>query len=415
MTRALAELLGHSGPGFHLHLQQLERSAGLPSHDIRLTTEVLHTTQSKLRSLGLAPHDTRGEELYGVLGARLAGDEQRFSAALRANSTDSDDPIAHVAVVLKRELSGQQCFAMKPVAARRLLKANMPKKTMKALGYRSADSMLKHESVAGLYAAATLVEGDVWTKKMLTAYGKLRGSDFESRPLKIEHPVSKRWQSLAESVVARRRHNIVAFKEIGAIVLLPLPENRPEFITLTTATLTLHAANDIFAAGTYLRLHLVQPNFGVVVRQIAAGEPELSASLLDKPVAWSTAQRYFARVSGNIRADLFEPVLHMEDFVWHRVDDVLARIEPTLEFWKGGGHVAMLDSGKPVSCNLTDALLSHCNRLPYAQRVMQYFRHELSSELSLRYLDHDRLASSIASQFEKVTSDKRIAAAPAAV
>jgi hypothetical protein len=409
MTRVLSELLGHSGPGFHLNLQQLERGAGLPSHDVRLTAEVLQSTQRKLRELGLDPHDTAGHELYAVMGARLREDERRFAAALQAGSPDSDDPIAHVARVLEKEFASAETYALKNTVAKRLLKSNLPKKTMKALGYRSADSMLKHESVASLYAAAMLIETDQWLKKQLASYTKLKGSDFESRKLNIEHPVSRRWQELAETVVATRRHNIVAFKELGAVVLLPLPAQRPELITLTTAVLTVHAANDIFAASTFLRLHQVQPKFGDIVREVAADEPVLSVSLLDQPVSWSVVQRFYARVMNTVHSDVFEPVLHVEDFVWHSVEQVISRIEPTLHFWLGTSHLALLHQGSPVSCNLTDMVVSHCNGLPFERVSSQYFRHELGQELSLRYLNQGRLEQAIANKFQHQI------AAPAAI
>lgn len=404
MTRVLAELLGQTGPSFHLNLRQLEHGAGRPSHDIRLTTDVLQGVQRKLRELGMDPSDTQGQELYALLGARLYEDEKRFTTAIQANSPKSDDPIAHVAHAIEREVADRQSFSLKNTVAKRLLKANIPKKTMKALGYRSADSMLKHESVGSLYAAAILIESDQWLKKQLTAYGKLKGSDFENRKVSIEHPTSKRWQALADSVIAKRRHNIVSFKELGTVVLLPLPQERPPLVTLTTAVLTLHAINEIYAASTFLKLHHVQSNFGVIAKKVASEELTLTVGLLDQPLSWQVVQRYFARMSQTIKTDLFEPVLHIDDFVWHSVEAVLGRIDEGLEFWKGTAPLAMHHGSTATSCNLTDQLLSHCNRLPYESRVFQYFQHELHQELSLRYINHNRLEQALTGQFGRQLS-----------
>lgn len=401
MTRLLSELLGAREPLFRLSLQQLENSAGQPSTDIRLSSEIQQRMQAKLRELGLDPNDTKGPELYAVLGARLQADEKRFAEALRARSTKTDDPIAHVALALEREIAAQTCFALKNTVAKKLLKTNLPKKTMKALGYRSADSMLKHETAASLYAAAWLVENDQWTKKMIASYGKLKASDFEHRKISIEHPTSKRWQSVAETVVAERRHNILSFKELGSVVLLPLPALRPELITLTTAVLTLHAINDIQAAGTFLKLHQVQPNFGGVVKQVVLGEPTIPAKLLDQPVSWNIVQHYYSRLAASIRADIFEPVVHAEDFVWHKVEEVLARIEPSLHFWLETEMLGMLHGGQTISCNISDLVTSHCNALPYASRQLQYFRHALTTELALRYMNHEQLQQTISGQFQR--------------
>lgn len=403
MTRVLSELLGAGEPAFHLHLRQLERSAGGPNADIRLSVEVQQQLRRTISSLGLDPNDTTGHELYAALGQRLHADERQFAAALEHGTTKIDDPIARIAMTLKQYIEPKTCLAMKPAVAKRLLKTQLPKKTMKILGYRSADSMIKHESIASLFAAAWLLETEQWTRRMHTSYTKLKASDFETRAISIDHPSSKRWQALAESTVALKRHNILSFKELGAVVLLPLPKNRPELTLLTTAVLTLHAVNDIYAATTYLKLHQVQAQFGVIVKTVALGQSNIGAHFLDQPIAWSTVQRFYARFSSSLHDELLEPVLQAEDFAWHSVEQVLARIEPSLQFWTNTHHVAKTNQGggDPVSCNLTDLVLSHCNGLAYEQRFLQHFRHELRTELSFRYLSLERLQQTVNQQFQK--------------
>jgi hypothetical protein len=409
MTRVLSELLGAPEPMFRLNLMQLERSAGMPNEDIRLSTEVLHGMQNKLKELGLDPFDTRGEELYELLRARLEIDEKAFASTIRGKATKNNDVVAHVVKALEKQINPKTCFALKSASAKRLLKANLPKKAMKALGYRSADSMLKHESAANLFAAATLIENDIWTKKMVKSYDKLKVTDFETRPISFEHPTLKRWQKLSETVVAARKHNILSFKELGAVVLLPLPEQQPDFVAITTAVLTLHAVNDIRAASTYLKMHQVQPQFGSIVHKVVIGDAYIPSKVLDQPISWNAVQHYYARLADTVRAELFEPVLQAEDFTWHTIEQVLSRIEPALKFWEGTAYLGMVHDGKAVSCNLTDTVLSHCNHLPYQSRQLQYFRNSLMNELSFRYLDVDRLQEVITGQFTK-----KLAAEPAA-
>lgn len=391
---------------FHIGLQQLERSAGLPKADIRLTAEVHQTMRTKISDLGLDPRDTTGRELYSTLGSRLKKDESQFLLALLKGvkiSNITPDPTSHVAALLNRELKNTPVFALKNISARKLLKSNIPKKVMKQLGYRSAESMLKHESVSSLFAAASLIESDLWTKKILAAYTKLKITDFETRPLSIDNPDSERWQKLSEKVVASKRHNILTFKELGSVVLLPLPlasdvHSRPALPALTTAILTLHAVNEVLVASTYLKLHQASLDFGNIIKETVLREPVLEDQLLDRPVSWSLLQQYYARLNATgaqIRTDLFEPFVAAQDLVWHGVENVLARIEPSLEFWKGTAHLGHMHDGKAVSFNLTDNILSHCNRLPFQNRMSNYFRNQLTAELLLRYMDQDRLERSL--------------------
>jgi hypothetical protein len=395
---------------FQLSLRQLEGSSGGPNNDIRLSSEILQGVRFKIHELGLDPDDTSGEELYAMLGAKLQEDEKRFAAAIKPKTSKSTDIVAHVAKALTKEVSPTHCFALKSVSAKRLLKANLPKKAMKALGYRSADSMLKHESAASIYAIATLLESDQWMKKQLKSYEKLKVTDFEIRKIVIEHPATKRWQALADSVVATKKHNILSFKELGSVVLLPLPKVQPALVALTTAVLTLHAVNEIHAASTYLKLHQVQSKFGMIVRQVVEDNAYLPSKLLDQPVSWSMVQYYYARVTEAVRAELFEPVLQADDFTWQNIEQVLANIEPSLKFWEGTTYLGLLKDGYAVSCNLTDLILSYCNHMPFAARQLSNFRQSLMTELSLRYLDAEKLHEAITGQFTKQLAAKTVAA-----
>ncbi len=391
MTKILADLLGARGPEFTLELQQLERAAGRPNHDIRLAMAVQNQMREKLHLLGLDRHDTTGEELYAALRARVIADEKRLTAALKGLSSTNDDPLVHIVAALEKEVGSHSSFALKNSSAKKLLKANLPKKTMKALGYRSADSMLKHESVANVYAAAWMIENEVWRKRIIGSYAKLTSVDFEARALHIEHPVSSRWKSLAETVVAFKKQHVLTFKELGTVVVLPLPADRPALSLLPTAVMVLHGMNDTLAASTFLKLQQLKPHFGNAVQQIVKGEPELPVGPLDIPVQWHMVQRYYARMNEALRAHVFEPVLQAEDIVWHSAAAVLSRIEPSLEFWEGTDSLAHRDGLNIVSCNLTDAVLSHTNDLPYSKRLGLYFRQSLHSELMLRYLDGTKL------------------------
>lgn len=385
---------------FHFGLQQLEQGAGRPSHDIRLTSAIGQQLKEKLHMLHLDRHDTTGPELYASLSQRLLQDETRFTAALQGASPESDDPIAHVAQTLQNEFATASCFALKSAAAKKLLKAHVPRRTMKALGYRSVDSMLKHESSATLYAAAWMIENEVWCKKVVAAYGKLTATDFEVRSISIEHPTAKRWQELAHTLVAQKKHYVLGFKELGTVVLLPLPAHRPKAVTLTTAVLAIHAVNDIAAASTFLKLRQLSPQFGTAVRQVVLGELALSANVLDQPISWHMAQRYYSRLPSTVRSSVFEPVVQAEDLAWHSIEEVLIRIDPAMEFWKGTTIVGMLYKGtEVVSCNLTDMLMNVSNELPYASRIVGRFQQELHSELMMKYLSHERLEDAIVGEF----------------
>lgn len=399
MTRILSELLGAQQPAFQMGIAKLERASGHPSNDVRLTADIVQATKLKIRQLGLDPHDTTGPELYEALQQRIKADDARLASSLQAVA-QADDIVAAVAHALRTVPIPRSCFALKNTSAKRLLKKAPPKRAMKLLGYRSFESMLKHEPVASLYAAAWLVESDSWRKGMVEQYGKLQASDFETSTITVVNPSTPRWQHLTETVIAAKKHNVIGFKELGAVVLLPLPQEQPPVVTTATLVLALHAMNEIRAASTYLKLCQVKPNFGEVLQSVVADEPSLSTNVLDSPVPWQIVQRYYARFKQAFRSEVFEPHIQIDDLSWHNIERVLTHLEPSLEFWRGTPALGLLHEHQPVSFNIADVALACCNQLPYGSRIVHYARHSLWHELLLGYLKHDNVEQSVLGQLQ---------------
>ncbi|MDL2342043.1 MAG: hypothetical protein QFB87_03125 [Patescibacteria group bacterium] len=390
MTRFLSESLQAPEPFFRLHLRGLERAHGNPSADIKLTSAINASLQAKLQQLGLDPHDTTPQELYLALNSKLQADEAKLIKGLRTRAAThisaEADVVAGMAHALERLPIKTNCYALKPVTFKQLIKAQPPKKVMKQLGYRSIDSMLKQEPMAAIMAAAVIAESPSWQRHLFDRYKKLTPSNFETRQLAIVHPNSRRWLSLSANSVARQKHNLLAFPELGAIVLLPLPAAAPVGAVTASLALALHALNEVRASGTYLKLCQVRPDFGTIVQSIATSEPQLQAQLLDKQVSWQVIQRYYARLQQHFREDLFEPHIQLDDLAWHGVEQAMSFIEPSLHFWQHSSHIGMLHNQKAVSLNIIDTALNVCNKLPFEQRVHSYFQKSLWHELQLQYL-----------------------------
>lgn len=401
MTRVLSELLGASEPLFHQGLSRLEAASGHANTDIRLTAEIERGTKQKLRELGLDPNDTTGPELYAALQQRVEADDERLQALLRKKYGQETAAHEHVGKLLAELPLPKSCFALKQTVGKRLLQKYPPKQAMKILGYRSFDSMMRREQLLAVFAAAWVIESTSWRKTMLESYKKLLATDFELRRMIILAPAPKRWQNVAEVIVARKKHTVVGLREFGAVVLLPLPASRPPAATLATLLLALHEMNEVRAGSTFLKLCQVRPHFGVYVQTVVADEPVLEAKLLDGPVPWQIIQRYYGRFADRFRAELFEPHVQQEDLSWHSIEKVLSYIEPAFSFWHHTANLGLADHNRqPVSMNIIDACLSFCNQLPYEHRIVQYLRHSLWHELLIRYLKHENVEQMVLGSLE---------------
>ncbi|HXR49859.1 MAG TPA: hypothetical protein VN778_02430 [Verrucomicrobiae bacterium] len=412
MTRFLSEILQAPEPFFRLGLRKLEAANGHPSTDIRFSTEVMHASQAKLRQLGLDPHDTTAEELYHALQERVQADDARLTKKLRTlaatHISAEGEVVAGMVHALQELPDTKRCFALKGSAVKTLIKKLPPKKAMRELGYRSLDSFVKHESPITMLAAAWLSENSSWQHRWLDQYKRLKPSDFENRSIALVQPNTKRWRELADSVVARERHNLLSFKELGAVVFLPLPATVPNGTTLVSTSLALHELNEIRAASTFLKLCQVRPDFGKIVQTVVSEEPNVKADLLDQPVPWRLIQRHYARLTHEALSQAFEPHVQLEDMIWHPLEQSLSAIESSLSFWHGSEHVGLLQGGRPVSFNLLDAALNYCNKLPFEQRLTHYFQQSLWHELLLRYLKHDAVEQAVTLQLQPQLAEEAL-------
>lgn len=406
MTRYLSSLLGAAEPTFGQSIQQLEQAGGRPSADIRLSSEVMQKARQKIAMLGLDPDDTTGPELYSALHQRLREDEGHVREALNiATDASPEQVVQTVQQFLQKHEAPRVCFTLKVSVAKRLLKKKAPKVAMKRLGYRSLDSMLKHEHVAHIYAAALMTESATWQRNFREQYTKLQPTDFEQRKISVLSPKSKRWNDLAVQFTDASRHNILCFKELGAVVLLPL--NTPiEGLAIVTTLLSLNYMNDIRAYSSFAKLQQVRPDFGKIVQQTSVGEPFTSATLAGQPVSWHMIQRFYARNTNAYHPEIFEPHVQPEDLAWHTPEDVLATLQPALSFWKDTQFVATLHDDEPVSFNVIDVALSFCNKLGFADRIIHFLRDNLWHELMMRYLNQENLEEAVHRQLSRELVDE---------
>lgn len=398
MTRYLSLALGAEEPIFSQSIQQLEAASGRPNADIRLSVDLQARTRQKIAALGLDPQDTTGPELYSALHERLKMDDLRVRSVLNIpREASAMDILTCVATLVNQAEMPKHSFALKAAVAKRLFKKKAPKNVMKKLGYRSLESMLKHESAAQLYAAAYMVESNTWRRAFYEQYASLRPSDFEVRPMQIVMPQSKKWDELAAGFIATARHNLLTFKELGAVVMLPM-EGRTEGLAVTTLLLALNAMNDIRSFSSYTKLQQVKPHFGEVVCEATEIEPHVSAKLAGQQVTWKTIHRYYARFKEAYHPEVFEPHVQPEDLTWAQAEDVLVKLEPALEFWRDTQSLALLHDGQAVSCNMLDVALNYYNSVPFSDRIVHFLRDNIWHELMLKYLNQQNLEEAVGRQ-----------------
>lgn len=400
MSRVLSTLLGAREVSFRLQLQQLERAAGLPSADIRLAAQLMQATRQKIRELGLDPADTTGRELYAALQTKLQRDEVlvRANMNLRAD-IDPVDMLEHVQRKLNKLDQHSDLYVIKQAKAKQILKKLKPKATMKRLGYRSMDSMLKHEAVGQLLAACQMSESAEWHEAKLKEYAKLQPNDFEPKKPHFVVPTTKQWPALAEVHTQKHKHTIVTVPEMGTVVILPMRKDLPG-LTITTFVLALHALNDMRALSTYLKLQQVRPDFGKIVSEVIVSEPLTDVELGGEPLSWRSIHWFYGHGHAAYHPEVFEPHVQPEDLAWHSIEQSIVTLHPVLGFWEETEMLGLLDGADAVSLNILDVALGVCNKLAYTNRALHNMRESLGRELVAHYLHQDNLQTMLAGSLD---------------
>lgn len=401
MCKTLSELLGATEPMFTIALRQLEKASGNPSADVRLTAEIIGKVHLKTRELGMDPKDTTGKELYQAL-VNLAEKHDSFLVK-RLGGKEPDnvqDLLPRMKLLVDQLNIPKRCWVLKHSVAKRLLASTPPKQVMKHLGYRSVDSMLKREPLPEVFGALRFAESPQWLNSFLAKYKNLRASDFEAREIEIVVLDSARWGKLTENFVRKKRHNITHLKELGVILMLPMPMERMKGVTITVLPLLLHYINEIRLYSAFFKTRQVKPDFGEILVDTLVADPGEHAVMAGQQVHWRVIQRYFGKLETEYHPEIFEPHVQPEDLHWRKAEEILYRIEPALHFWHDLDYVAVMYAGRPVSFNLMDVAVGFVNSTPYADRTIYHFRESLWNEIFIRYMGQKNLETQVLRQLD---------------
>lgn len=376
---------------FSLGVANLEKSTGNFGVDVQLIADIIARRNRAYRSLGLDPVDTNGPELYQALMNLVKLHDRFLAKRLGADDLeDVDDILQRIRIASQNVKIPRTVWAVKPSVLRKLLKAANPKATMKALGYRSIDSMFKREPVGKIILAVRLVETALWQAKLLESYKRLTPLDFETRDIEIVYVNHERWRKLSAEYVNRTRQNIVHSKEFGVIGILPLPVTRMRGVAIGVFPRVLHYINELRTYCSFFRLHQVRPDFGKRISETIKIDPHAHISVLGHPLHWRIVHRHYGN-KPELMPDLFEPHLTEDDMAWRHAEYTLFTLEPALQFWHELDYVGVMEDGRPVSFSLIDMAANYINNVSYENRIVSHMRQTLWSELYIRYIGQPSL------------------------
>lgn len=401
MSRVLSDLLGAKEPVFTQLLKDLEREAGMPNVDIRLSDEIESKVRQKTKELGFDPEDIRGEELYIALQDLTAKHDIFLAKAIGLKDPeDVQEVLPKVKLVVEKLPIPKKCWAIKQSVVRKLLREVPPKKVMKLLHYRSVESMLKRESAAEVLGAARFVESSTWMKNYIKSYKSVQPTDFESRDIEIIQLDPGRYGESARGYIQKKHRNLSHLKEMGVILLLPLPIEKLRGATITLLPLVLYYVNELRFYSSYFKYNQVRPDFAHILIDALQSETVDAAKLGGQTINWRIIQRHFGAMGKDSSPDIFEPYIQHEDFEWRSAEDVLYRLEPALKFWEGLDCIGFREGSQTIPFNLIDNAISYCNGLNFGLQISTHMRGSLWAELWSRYMGEQVHKQKVLSQLD---------------
>jgi len=394
MSKMIAGLLDADNRSFSKIVHRLEHMTLQPGVDTRLTAEIITQVREKSRRLGLDPADSTAKELYYSLLSKASNDDTILRIKLGiVESTKPVDSAKIIAEETQKLINKDIVVCLQSTAVKKILKAVPPKKTMRALKFRSIESVLKREDPFVLYALAKRFESESWHSQVQARLRRLQARDVHEHPVQVLSLPEEWLKKLSDHSYDTVLQSVA---ETGTILLLPSIPLKKEGSVLLTVSLALQAAQKLSIESLRYRTRALSIGMESLLPDIAAGLLQELDPIHGMTPSWSSVYQLLAQQSKHRLPD-FEFIL--SDLSWESTETRLAYMSSELDFWVNSHYLGYVQAeGLPLSLHVVDVAASLVLKRDYGEHVVSHMRSSLWNEFQLRYLKHEALENAVISQ-----------------
>ncbi len=387
MSKRLANTLQQPEALVEGIINKLEKLSGFSSHDLHFDSDTRQLLAKKTSQLALDPNDTSEEEFYWGLMHKFADANKYFEESYFGSCKAVAEKMSVVAGMANNSLVAENVWSLKTSTAKKLLRKNPPKTLMKPLGYRSLESMLKHEDALLILGVAMSISSVHWTQVTKAQIGKLTTADYEEKPQQVVVLDSK-WVKLTNKMTV-----ITNNSSAGLVVLSPnaLAAEVPLLSLLVITAQNLESGR---------------------VHSVAARMPELNsasspfvASFGGAAITWSSLVYHLGRLHQGDHPEILDPYIMPEHLMSRSISDRICSVHPVLNFWKDTGYLLKGHSTRQVSANIIDVATNFANNVSLGSNTTQAGRASYWNHLLHKYMQHPAV-------FDKILADIEGAFAP---
>ncbi len=388
MTKFLKIALGQHHPSFHQGILKINQISGKFNNDIYFTEKMSYLIRSKLRMLGLDPHDTTSEELYFALREKLKIDENSLTHNLRylaANRISAEANLVDGLVLrLNQATEGMNLLSLRGGFLKTKLNQLPLKKTVKALGYRTKSSMFKREPMSLIYLSAEKFESLSTVESLRSELKNISINDLSYSPIIFKKDIKSRFETsvmadfksatiyLNDQALAGKGNLVKLLIEVGEIINTWVLKDRVlDFVKF-------------------------RDDFSVFYNFMLSDTSLLPNEFLDKFVSKFSDINMF----NSILEDLD---LEQQQSPLTRLDNKILHLS-NLDFWSDTNYLLKVNHHQAVSFNVKDIVGDMINGVDFAYRSLSNAQQSLKKELINQYFSFSGLLEYI-SGIAKVRTD----------
>ena len=390
MTRYYSEILKIKNWELKKLISNLEDSTNKPKHDLKLFSDIKKAIYYKIKELNLDPFDSNGLEIYHALNLKLEEVDKDLVKYLRTKSAHYISAEANLSsgllLFLNDLTKDLKVLGVKNVFYKKYLKANPPKNSLRLLGYRSIDSLIKREPMELLLITINRMESNSYLNKLYAYYKSIKITDFEERPIRIIK-ASKKYQPIISQICSLINKDFVLSLETSSIVINEI-DNQP--IKGQTTKALVEILDDILllqSISSYLKLSEFRPDFALRATEIFEHEPTIYSPLHDLHLPFKLIHKLSNQYLSSINSDItFNQEIKLLDF-----KQLLPHIINGFKYFIDSDHLYFSHDSDHVSFNVLDVANNLMHNKEFSERSIQNLRRSLNNELMGRYLKKDHL------------------------
>lgn len=398
MSKILTELLQVDETKFRQFITRLEHASLRPGVDVRLGVDIITGVRSKTKALGLDVSDTTAKELYFGLRHKLIADDAKLAQKLALTDSSVEANTYIIAKTCNRINGRDLSLSMTAAGIKRILKAVPPKRTLKALKYRSLDSVLKRQDSRAFYALACLIENDSWHAQVYAKIRRLNAKDVQWQPVSCVG-IPLQWYERLRDVLA---HNgaLVVNEEAGVVCILPVIDKRKAGSTVLLLGLACQAISHIATQSLPYRRHALAQGYANILPRIAVDDHPTLVSIHGLSPTWRAVHELAGK--GIIPISSQDQEFELFDLFWETTEAKLASIVSDMDFWVGSHYFGARSKLKPVSLHVLDVAIAAVSNAEFGAQPFTHMRSSLWNELQIRYLSEEILSRSLLQQLSQV-------------